>query len=103
LKAFFQWAKKKKLVSEDPLEDVLPRKIKKTENPSRKPFSEEEIIKVSSAFKNDTYSTSSNDKHFPYYPFVYFIFKTGVRNAEAVGLRVRHIDLNKCTIRIEES
>lgn len=102
LKAFFQWAVKAKVVIENPLEDVLPKKVRKTEKATRKPFTEEEIASILSAFKNDTFCTCSNHKHSHYYPFVYFIFATGVRNAEAVGLRVQHIDFaacNRCSFR----
>jgi len=53
----------------------------------RKPFTEGEISKILEVFKKDTFTPKgSSFKHSQYYPFIYFIFKTGVRNAEAIGL-----------------
>ena len=103
LKAFFQWTKKNKITTVNPMEDVLHRKVRKVDNASRKPFTEEEIQRILEAFKNDTFCNSSTAKHSYYYPFVYFIFATGVRNAEAVGLRVQNIDLDNKVIHIRES
>jgi integrase len=100
---FFKWAKKNKFVSNNPLEDVLPKKSKKTPKQARKPFTEDEIKKVLEAVKSNQYCPkSSRYSHSHYYPFLYFIFKTGVRNAEAVGFRVQHIDFQKKVIHIKE-
>jgi integrase len=38
-----------------------------------------------------------------YYPFVKFILLTGVRNAEAIGLKVRNIDFSTGVIHIEKT
>jgi len=38
--------------------------------------------------------STSGYKHSFYYPFIYFIFKVWVRNAEAIGLRVGSIEFN---------
>ena len=103
LKGFVKWLVKLKIWATNPLEEVDKRKVKKVDDPTRKPFTEEEIGKILAAFKNDTYSVKS--AHFPhshYYPFLYFIFKTGVRNGEAVGLRVSHIDFANKAITIKE-
>ncbi len=103
LKGFVKWLVKRKIWALNPLEDVERRKTKKVDNPKRKPLSEEEIRKILDAFKNDTFSVKS--AHFPhshYYPFLYFVFKTGVRPAEAVGLRVSHIDFVNKAITIKE-
>lgn len=103
LKLFFNWAKKFEIAAENPFEDVLPKKVRKTEKLNRKPFTEDEIRKVLQSIKNDTFSPSNVKwKHSHYYPFIYFIFKTGVRNAEAVGLRVDCIDLSNNVIHIKE-
>jgi integrase len=100
---FFKWAKKNKFVSNNPLEDVLPKKSKKTAKQERKPFTEDEIKKILEAVKTNQYCPkSSRYSHSHYYPFLYFIFKTGVRNAEAVGFRVQHIDFQNKIIHIKE-
>jgi integrase len=103
LNQFFKWAKKNEFVVCNPLEDVLPKKSKKTPKQARKPFTEDEIRKILEAVKSDQFCPkSSRYSHSHYYPFLYFIFKTGVRNAEAVGFRVQHVDLQNKIIHIKE-
>lgn len=103
LNGFFQWLVKQEIERINPLADVQPKIVKKQPNPKRRPFTVEEIGKILFAVKNDTHCPkSSRYKHSHYYPFLYFIFKTGVRNAEAVGLRLSHIDQAKSVIRIAE-
>lgn len=103
LKAFFIWASKGSYVDCNPLEDVRPRKMVQSLKKNKEPFSEAEIHKILEAFKNDTFCpASSRYKHSFYYPFIYFIFKMGVRNAEAIGLRVKHVDINKKVVEIRE-
>jgi integrase len=103
LKAFFHWAVKNKIVDANPLEDVSRKKVVKIEVSNRKPFTQDEIVNILNAFKDDTCCPlSSNVKHSHYYPFVYFIFKYGVRNAEAIGLRVKYVDLVNRVVTISE-
>lgn len=103
LRSFFTWAKKTGITVENPLEDVLPKKTRKTEKPNRKPFTEEDIKKILGAIKNNEFcSKHTLFKHSHYYSFVYFLFKTGARNAEAVGLRVQNVNLLTNTIHIKE-
>ncbi len=103
LKGFVRWLVKRGIWKDGPLEDAAKRKIPKKNLPTRKPFSVEEITKVLDAFKYDTYCPKcSSTKHSHYYPFIYFMFKTGVRNAEAIGLRVGSIDLQANQIHIKE-
>lgn len=103
LKEFFTWATKHKITSFNPLEDVAAKKggVKK-ENPKRTPFTEKEITAILSAFKNNTHSLHKRFKHSHYYPFIFYIFSTGVRNAEAVGVRVGHLDFDKDLITVSE-
>ncbi|OHC84135.1 MAG: hypothetical protein A2546_05505 [Sphingobacteriia bacterium RIFOXYD2_FULL_35_12] len=103
LKDFVKWLVKAQIWTFNPLEDINPKKYKKAKQPKRKPFTEDEISSILKAFRNDTYTPKfSAYKHSHYYPFIYFIFKTGVRNAEAIGLRVSSIDLNSKQIHIKE-
>jgi integrase len=104
LRAFLIWGCKFQVLECNPLEDVKAKKLSKTQKKNRKPFSVEEISLILSALKNDTFCpVSSRYKHSIYYPFVYFIFQMGVRPAEAVGLRVRHLDLNNKVVEIKEA
>jgi integrase len=103
LKGFIKWLIKARIWTLNPLEDISPKKYKKAKQPKRKPFTEAEISSILQAFKNDTFSPKySAIKHSHYYPFIYFIFKTGVRNAEAIGLRVGSLDLKNEQIQIKE-
>ncbi|WP_026768519.1 tyrosine-type recombinase/integrase [Asinibacterium sp. OR53] len=103
LKSFAGWLVKAQIWSHNPFADVNRKKVKKAKNPTRKPFTEEEISKILNAIRYDTFSPkSSRYKHSHYYPFVYFIFKTGVRNAEAIGLRVGSVNVVNKTIAIKE-
>lgn len=104
LNGFSHWMQKQKNWEVNPFEGVSRRKVKNTEKPEREPFTEEEIKLILEAIKNDTYCPkSSRYKHSFYYPFIYFLFKTGVRNAEAVGLRVGSLDVKGCRIIIKEA
>ncbi len=103
LKSFFAWLVKQKVITSNPVEDVRPKKVKRKTNPTRKPFTEGEISRILHAFKYNTCCpASSRYDHVHYYAFVYFIFSTGVRNAEAIGLRVKSIQLEKNLIEISE-
>jgi integrase len=103
LKSFAKWLVKKGIWKSNPLEDINPKKVKKAKLPKRAPFNVEEIHLILEAIKNDTYTPKcSSYKHSYYYPFIYFLFKTGVRNAEAIGLRVSSVDLEKKQILIKE-
>jgi integrase len=103
LKDFVKWLVKAGIWQLNPLEDINPKRIIKAKQGKRKPFTEEEISRILEAFRNDSYCPHySAFKHSHYYPFVYFIFKTGVRNAEAIGLRVGSINLKAKTITIKE-
>jgi integrase len=58
-------------------------RIEKNVKPLPKPFSKEEVNKILAWFK-----TNNTD----YYNYVYFLFCTGCRTSEAIGLRWKHID-----------
>lgn len=103
LKDFVKWIIKKGIWEYNALEDINPKRVKKVKSEKRKPFSESEIKRILGAFKNDLFTPKSSAfKHSHYYPFIYFIFKTGVRNAEAIGLRVNSIDIKHRRIHIKE-
>lgn len=105
LTTFFTWLVSKKVVDLNPLQDVCRKREKKRKkNPRRVPLEENEILIFLDAIKNNTYChPCSAVKHSYYYPFLTFIFHTGVRNAEAIGLRVRHVDLENKQVEISEA
>jgi len=103
LKDFSKWLVKRSVWFTNPFEDVNQKRVRKEVKAERRPFTGEEIKRILKAFESDEFFIkSSHYKHSHYYPFVYFIFKTGVRNAEAVGLRVGSIDFEKKYIHINE-
>lgn len=105
LTTFFTWLVSKKVVDLNPLQDVCRKREKKRKkNPRRIPLEEGEILTFLEAIKNNTYChPSSAVKHSYYYPFLSFIFYTGVRNAEAIGLRIRHVNIDTKTVEISEA
>jgi integrase len=104
LKGFSLWMVKQGQWTINLFDGVSRKKVSKTEKPNRVPFTEEEIHLILEAIRENRFCPgSSRYKHSHYYPFLYFIFKTGVRNAEAVGLRVGSLDFTKRIITIKES
>ena len=103
LKSFANWLIVQKIWDYNPLLSVNNKKIKIIKNPNRNPLNDSEIRRILDAFKQNTACSShSNCKHSNYYPFIYFIFKTGCRPSEAVGLRVSSVNLENQTITIKE-
>jgi integrase len=105
LTSFFCWLLRLGIVQQNPLQDVCRRRDKgKKKNLRRKPLDEQEIITFLSAIRNDEYCHPfASVKHSYYYPFLSFMFYTGVRNAEAIGLRVKHVDLVNRQVEISET
>lgn len=103
LKGFSNWLVEIKIWETNPLKSVCSKKINKLDNKDRQPFTVEEIQMILKAFREDSFCPkSSRYTHSHYYPFIYFIFKTGVRNSEAVGLQVQNIDTIKGVIMINQ-
>jgi len=91
LKSCFKWAIAQNLVSSNPFEGVKSRKAAK---PQVKPFTEDEMKAIITEF----------DCKYPHYvPFVTFLFMTGVRTGEAIGLQWKHINFARSEIAICES
>ena len=103
LKSFADWLITKSYWKQNPFQLVQRKKVKHVKLAKREPFTENEISQILNAVKNDTFcSTVSYYKHSHYYAFLYFMFKTGVRNAEAIGLRLGSVNYMDKTITIKE-
>lgn len=98
LKRFIKWAMKKGIINEDPLDDISSVKVQQKRE-QRKPFQDDEIAMILDAFSSDKYHRYGRK----YYPFIKFMFMTGVRNAEAIGLQVRKIDFRRKLILIDQT
>ena len=103
LKSFSDWLISKDYWKQNPFQLVQRKKVKHVKPAKREPFTEIEISQILHAIKNDVFcSYASRYKHSHYYSFLYFMFKTGVRNSEAIGLRVGSINSKDQTITIKE-
>ncbi len=103
LKSNADWLITKSYWKQNPFQLVQRKKVKHVKLAKREPFTEIEISKILHAVKNDLFCpNASRYKHSHYYGFLYFMFKTGVRNAEAIGLRVGSINQMDKTITIKE-
>ena len=103
LSNFCNWLVKESIWVTNPLEGVRRKSSKQVVSSKRKPFTVEEITSILQAIKYDqACSKASRYKHSHYYPFLYFIFYTGVRNAEAIGLKVSKINLDNNLVTIDE-
>lgn len=106
LRSFFSWLVDTGVISMNPLLHVTKRREKssKRRNERRQPLTEDEISTFLEAIREDIFCPHyAPFKHSFYYPFLRFVFWTGVRNAEAVGLRVRHINFETKQIEISET
>lgn len=86
-----KWAITQGYLENNPFECV---KLRKDTPKEIKPFTLEEIKRIVEGF----------DRYYPHYsPFIRFLFLTGVRTSEAIGLRWTHIDFERGEICIKES
>jgi integrase len=91
LKACYRWAVSQGYIDRSPYETLKPRKA--TRKPP-KPFAASEIAAILSGF----------DQLAPGYSgFVRFLFGTGVRTSEAIGLTWEQVDLDRGTVTIDRS
>jgi integrase len=89
----WDWLLENKYVIENPWRNLPRHRIPK--NPKSKPFSKSEINRILKAFEShETYSH--------YTAFVKFLFSTGCRIGEAIGIRWQDIDLSSGKITIAE-
>jgi integrase len=91
VKKCFTWAVEEGLTDANPYDKLKPKKAIAQDI---KPFSTEEISRIIAGFEAQA----------PHYvPFVKFLFFTGVRLSEAIGLRWENVDFSRDEIVIRES
>ena len=95
LSACWDWAMKKRIVEYNPWKNIQNR-VKVPPKQMAKPFTQDEIRAIIEAFKADPHY-----KH--YTPYVQFIFATGARTGESIGLCWKHISDDFSSIWIGES
>lgn len=87
-----QWGLLENTMFSVPLKEIVKPKRPEKE----KPFSDAEIKAIIQAFENDRYYSH-------YTPFVKFLFQTGCRISEAIGLRWKHVGHNFAFVEFCES
>ena len=95
LKAAWQWGEKQGIISQNPWATVI-KSIRVSPKQPPKPFSKEEIRAIIQAFRSDRY-------YHCYADYVEFLFSTGCRTAEAIGLRWKHLSDDCSSVWIGES
>jgi integrase len=104
LSACYGWAKNSKLIEVNPFagmasEIKLPRSKKISAGVREiEPFTATERDAIIMAFQTDRFChpfTSRNHYHSNYAAYIQFLFYTGCRPSEAIGLRWENIDLDK--------
>ena len=95
IKACWRWAKHQDLIESNPWEEMTKR-VKPAPKQPPKPFSREEIGAIIQAFRSDRY-------YHHYADYVEFLFGTGCRTGEAIGLQWKHISNDCSTVWIGES
>jgi integrase len=95
LKRFTKWCVKRKMIKCCPLEDV-PKRKKDYINKKRDPLTDDEMTRILAALYENTYYRKY------YYAFMKFMLITGVRNSEAIGLKIRDIDFTGGCIHIQK-
>lgn len=101
IKSCMRWAITQKLIDDSPWEKIKP---KKRQASRVKPFSKDEVNIIIRAFESDQFvPQKSAYSHSHYANFVKFLFATGCRIGEAIGLRWKHIDFERNLIEIAVS
>jgi integrase len=112
LSACYAWAKNSKLIEANPFAGMasqmkLPRSKKiSVGHREIEPFTATERDSIIEAFKTNRFChpfTSRNHLHSNYAAYVQFLFYTGCRPSEAIGLEWKNIDIDKQTVLFRES
>lgn len=95
LNSCWQWGIKEGIVETNPWTELVER-VKVPPKQQCKPFTKEEIGAIIQGFRNDGY-------YHHYADYVEFLFSTGCRTAEAIGLRWKHLSDDCSMVWIGES
>lgn len=95
IKSCWNWAINQDLLETNPWEEMIKR-VKPAPKQPPKPFSLEEIGAIIQGFRTDRY-------YHPYADYVEFLFGTGCRTGEAIGLLWKHVNDDCSTVWIGES
>jgi integrase len=96
LNACHEWGMECALVDQNPFSGLAKQLVVRNESKGGDPFSQEEVKEILEAFQTHKYYSY-------YYPYVKFLFLTGCRPEDAVGLQWKHIDWKAGVINFEEA
>jgi len=103
--ACLTWGKKRRLVKDNPLPDFISTLSTKKTNDEEAdicPFTREERDLIIEAFRSGKFERYRGT-HTQYADYIEFLFFTGARTSEALGLKWHHIDFNKQIICLQEA
>jgi integrase len=103
LNLFCSWLVKKKVIEMNPFDDVPAMKKSKAKDPRRQRLNDQEVAKILTAIKEDTFLPLNNRgyTHSHYFPIFMFLAYTGCRPSEGIGLLVKKINFKKEIIKID--
>ncbi|ELR97394.1 tyrosine-type recombinase/integrase [Gloeocapsa sp. PCC 73106] len=96
LSAIWQWGIAEKMIKQEDPWLTLINRVKVPPKQMPKPFNRAEIHKIINGFEHSKYYSHYTD-------FVKFLFGTGCRTGEAIGLRWQHLNDDCSTVWIGES
>jgi integrase len=96
LKSFGEWMVKAGHREFNPFESIRPMKGASIKVQNRKPFTLDEVRLLIETVRIDPI-------HYRYHDFMLTLFSLGLRPSEAIGLRWKHIDLERLEVTIAES
>ena len=96
LSAIWKWGIAQNIIEQADVWRSLINRVKVPPKPMPKPFTHDEIHKIINGFENSPHYSHYTD-------FVVFLFGTGCRIGEAIGLRWKHINDDCSTVWIGES
>ncbi|MUL37976.1 site-specific integrase [Gloeocapsopsis dulcis] len=105
ISACLTWGKKRRVVHDNPLPEfvaTLSTKKRNDEETNICPFTIAERDLIIDAFRCGKFERYSGT-HTQYADYIEFLFLSGTRTSEALGLRWDHIDFDKKVIRLQEA
>jgi integrase len=105
ISACLTWGKKRRIVHDNPLPNfiaTLSTKKRNSEEVDICPFTITERDLIIEAFRTGKFERYSGT-HTQYADYIEFLFLSGTRTSEALGLRWEHIDFDKKIIRLQEA
>lgn len=96
LKAFGEWLKQQQHLEQNVFESVASLKHSDINAQDRTPFTQREVALMLETMREHKIC-------YQYYDFTFILFALGLRPSEAIGLRWRHVDLERKQVTISES